>query len=101
MNLSVLANLALAPAEPQNVDVVTSGLTNKTELKWEPPLLGKKPAGYYILMRETTSPYWEKKFYVTDTHTTLNYSKDNYFFAVQSVDAEGHEGLPVVPKPVR
>lgn len=101
MNLSVLANLALAPAEPQDVGVITSGLTNKTELKWDAPKEGKKPAGYYVLMRETISPYWEKKFYVTDTHTILNYSKDNYLFAVQSVDAEGHESLPVVPKPVR
>ena len=101
MNLSVLANLALAPAEPQNVGIVTSGLTNKTILKWEAPKAGKKPAGYYVLMRETISPYWEKKFYVTDLTATLGYSKDNYFFAVQSVDADGHESLPIYPKPVR
>lgn len=100
-NLSVLANLALAPAEPQNVGVVTSGLTNKTTLKWEAPKAGKKPAAYYVLMRETISPYWEKKFYVEGTDITVNYSKDNYFFAVQSVDDKGHESLPVYPKPVR
>jgi hypothetical protein len=101
MNLSVLANLALAPAAPQNVGMITSDLTNKTKLKWEAPKAGKKPAGYYVLMRETISPYWEKKFYVTDTAATLNYSKDNFLFAVQSVDADGHESLPVIPKPVR
>src|SRR6201996_8829252 len=101
MNLSVLANLALAPAEPQNAGIVTSGLTNRTQLKWEAPVNGKKPAGYYVLMRETTSPYWEKKFYITDNTATLAYSKDNYLFAVQAVDAEGHESLPVFPKPVR
>ncbi|MDB5141342.1 MAG: Bacterial leucyl aminopeptidase precursor [Mucilaginibacter sp.] len=101
MNLSVLANLALAPAEPQNAGIITSGLTNRTQLKWDAPSAGKKPAGYYVLMRESTSPYWEKKFYVTDTHVDIAYSKDNYFFAVQSVDAEGHESLPVYPKPVR
>jgi hypothetical protein len=101
MNLSVLANLSLAPAEPQNVGVVTSDLTNKTKLKWEAPKSGKKPAGYYVLMRETTSAVWEKKFYVTDTTATLAYSKDNYLFAVQCVDADGHESLPVFPKPVR
>jgi len=101
MNLSVLANLALAPAEPQNVGIVTSGLTNKTTLKWDAPATGKKPVGYYVLMRETISPYWEKKFYVTDATATLAYSKDNYLFAVQSVDADGHESLPVFPKPVR
>jgi hypothetical protein len=101
MNLSVLANLALAPAEPQNVGITTSGLTNKSTLKWEAPTEGKKPAGYYVLMRETISPYWEKKFYVTDTTATLDYSKDNYFFAVQSVDSDGHESQMVYPKPVK
>jgi len=101
MNLSVLANLASAPAAPQNVVVTTTELTNNTALKWATPSIGKKPAGYYILMRETTSPYWEKKFFVTGTEATLDYSKDNYFFAVQSVDAEGHESLPIYPKPAR
>ena len=101
MNLSVLANLASSPVAPTNVGVTTSGLTNSTTLKWETPTGGKKPAGYYILMRETISPYWEKKFFVTGNTTTLDYSKDNYFFAVQAVDADGHESLPIFPKPVR
>jgi hypothetical protein len=101
MNLSVLANLASAPASPQNVVVTTAELTNNTTLKWAAPVAGKKPVGYYILMRETISPYWEKKFYVTGTEATLDYSKDNYLFAVQSVDADGHESLPIYPKPAR
>jgi len=101
MNLSVLANLASAPAEPQNVGIVTSGLTNKTVLKWEAPKSGKKPVGYYVLMRETISPYWQQKYYVTDTTATLDYSKDNYLFAIQSVDEDGHESLPIFPKPLR
>jgi len=100
MNLASLANLALAPREPINVGVVTSGLTNKTVLKWESPL-GEKPAGYYVVMRETTSPVWEKKFFITDNTAVLNYSKDNYYFGVQSVDSEGHESLVVIPKSVR
>ncbi|QQL49660.1 M20/M25/M40 family metallo-hydrolase [Mucilaginibacter ginkgonis] len=101
MNLSVLANLAMAPAQPQNVVVTTKGLTNKTTLKWETPVAGKKPAGYYVLMRETISPYWEKKFYFTGNTATVDYSKDNYLFAVQAVDAEGHESQMVYPKPER
>lgn len=101
MNLSVLANLASAPASPTNVGVTTTQLTNSTTLKWQDPKIGKKPVGYYIMMRETTSPVWERKIYVTGNQTTLDYSKDNYFFAVQSVDAEGHESLPIYPKPVR
>lgn len=100
MNLASLANLALAPREPQKVGIVTSGLTNKTELKWESPI-GEKPLGYYVVMRETTNPIWEKKFFVTDTKAVLNYSKDNYYFGVQSVDSEGHESLVVTPRSVR
>lgn len=100
MNLASLANLALAPREPLNVGVVTSGLTNKTVLKWESPV-GEKPAGYYVVMRETTSPVWEKKFFITGNTAILNYSKDNYYFGVQSVDADGHESLVVIPKSVR
>ena len=100
MNLAVLANIAKAPAKPVNVGILTSDLTNNTTLKWEAPI-GTKPAGYYILMRETISPYWEKKTFVNDTQCTIPYSKDNYFFAVQSVDADGHESAIVFPKPIR
>lgn len=100
MNLAALANLASAPREPLNVGIITSGLTNRTELKWQAPQ-GEKPSGYYVVMRETSSPVWEKKFFVTDTSAVLNYSKDNYYFGVQSVDADGHESLVVIPVPVR
>ena len=101
VNLATMASLAWAPAAPEKVGVLTSELTNKTDLQWEAPAKGKKPAGYYVLMRETNSPNWEKKFFVKDTEASLNYSKDNYFFAVQAVDAEGHASLPVLPVPVR
>jgi hypothetical protein len=48
-------------------------------------------------MRETTSAVWQKKIFTTQTTASLPYSKDNYFFAVQSVSEEGNESLPVVP----
>ena len=97
LNLATIANLALAPYEPANCGIVVSGLTNKTTLRWEAPSKGQKPAGYYVLIRETFQPLWERKLFVTETEVTLSYSKDNYFFAVQSVDASGHESLPVFP----
>lgn len=100
MNLAVMANLAWSAQEPENVVVSTSGLTNKTALKWEAPK-GKTPAGYYILMRETTSPFWEKKIFVKETSTSIAYSKDNYYFGVQSVDEKGHESLVITPRPGR
>ncbi len=97
VNLAVIANLALAPSEPVDCNMVVSGLTNSTTLRWETPQKGKKPAGYYVLMRETCQPLWEKKIFISGNEITLPYSKDNYFFAVQSVDDEGHESLAVFP----
>jgi len=101
VNLSSIANLALAPYEPVNCGMVTSGMTNKTTLRWEAPVKGVKPAGYYLLMRETYQPLWEKKIFVTGTEITVPYSKDNYFFGIQSVDAAGHESIVVFPGQAR
>jgi hypothetical protein len=53
------------------------------------------------LMRETTSPVWQKKFFTTETNMVLPYSKDNYFFSVQSVSESGNESIPVVPSVLR
>ena len=101
INLATIANLALAPYEPVNCGIVTGGLTNKTILKWESPSKGVKPSGYYILMRETFQPLWEKKIFVKGNEVTLPYSKDNYFFGIQSVDSVGHESIAVFPGQAR
>jgi Zn-dependent M28 family amino/carboxypeptidase len=98
LNLVNLANLAKAPAVPGAVKVDTKDLTNTTRLSWKAPVTGKVK-GYFILMRETTSAFWQKKIFTTGTELTLPYSKDNYFFAVQSVSPEGNESLAVVPLP--
>jgi hypothetical protein len=98
MNLCNLANLAKSPSMPQEVRVETRRLTNLTNISWKAPRTGKVK-GYNILMRETTSPVWQKKIFTTDTKIDLPYSKDNYFFAVQSVSTDGNEGLPVIPLP--
>ncbi len=100
INLATLANLALAPYAPEKVGIAVGNLTNKTELRWQAPSQGKAPAGYYVLMRDTSSPVWQRKFYTKDLTLTLPYSKDNYFFAVQAVSEGGHESLPVFPIPV-
>jgi len=101
VNLATIANLASAPYEPVNCGIVTGGLTNKTTLKWESLSKGVKPAGYYILMRETYQPLWEKKIFVTGNEITIPYSKDNYFFGIQAVDASGHESIAVFPGQAR
>ena len=96
LNLAVLANVGMAPQQPTAVKLVTSQLTNNTTVNWIAPS-GKAPAGYYVLLRETTSPQWEKKFFVSGTSATLPYSKDNYFFGLQAVDDKGHESLVSSP----
>jgi Zn-dependent M28 family amino/carboxypeptidase len=96
MNLSNLANLAKAPSMPDSVKIEVRRLSNYTNLSWQTAKTGKVK-GYYVLMRETTSPVWQKKIFTSQTEINLPYSKDNYFFAVQSVNETGNESLPVVP----
>jgi hypothetical protein len=50
-----------------------------------------------VLIRETVSPVWQRKIFTKENKMTLAYSKDNYFFAVQSVSETGNESLPVMP----
>jgi len=100
INLASLANLAKAPSMPLEVKIETRNLTNYSLINWKAPAVGKVK-GYYVLIRETTSSVWQKKLFTTETNVKLPYSKDNYFFAVQSVNEFGNESLPVVPTPGR
>ncbi|RZL34184.1 MAG: M28 family peptidase, partial [Pedobacter sp.] len=97
VNIAVLANLAKAPLVPAEVKVDVKNLSNSTFLYWKSPNNGAGIKGYYVLMRETSSPVWEKKFFTTATEMRLPYSKDNYLFAVQSIGNDESESLPVVP----
>jgi hypothetical protein len=102
VNAASLALLALAPARPRNVSIVTARLTNDTDLKWdantEPDL-----AGYEIVWRDTTSPVWTNARMVGNVtaFTMKGMSKDNYFFGVRSVDRDGNRSFVSYPKPVR
>ena len=96
VNLVNLANLAKAPAVPEEVKIDVQKLSNSSYLYWKAPKSGNVK-GYYILMRETTSPVWQKKIYTESLDIRLPYSKDNYFFGVQSVNETGNESLPVIP----
>lgn len=96
VNIAVLANLAKAPSSPTEVKVDVKNLSNSTFLYWKAPANGAVK-GYYVLMRETSSAVWEKKFFTSATELRLPYSKDNYLFAVQSIGNDDTESLPVVP----
>ena len=102
INAASLASLALAPAKPKNVGIVTGRLTNDTDLKWDANT-DADLAGYEIVWRETNQPFWtNSKFVGNATATTMKeMSKDNYFFGVRAVDAAGNKSPVVFPKPAR
>jgi len=102
VNAASLAALALAPARPKNVGLLTTRLTNDTDLKWD---ANKEPdlAGYEIVWRDTTSPVWTNARAVGNvtSFTVKGMSKDNYFFGVRAVDKQGNRSAASFPHPVR
>lgn len=102
VNAAALAKLATAPARPHNVGLVTARLTNDTDLKWDANTESDL-AGYEIVWRETTSPFWTNARFVGNlTSYTMNkMSKDNYFFGVRAVDTSGNRSPVSFPRPVR
>jgi hypothetical protein len=102
VNAAALAALALAPAAPAAVQMETARLENDTTLRWE---ANKEPdiAGYQIVWRETTSPFWQHKVLAGNVtrYTVKGVSKDNYLFGVQAVDKAGNVSVAVYPRPFR
>ncbi|MFE4831001.1 M28 family metallopeptidase [Streptomyces sp. NPDC056672] len=101
VNGAALWTLAQAPATPRGVNIVTSSLTNATELVWN---AGTETdlTGYEVVWRETTAPEWT---HVTEadgaTSHTVDLSKDNLFFGVRAVNRAGHRSPVAFPVPGR
>ena len=93
--------MASAAGTPKNVKVVTTNLTNQTELVWDHGS-DADLAGYEVVYRETTAPEWEHVVQVGDVTTvTLDLSKDNVFFGVRAVDSKGRHSPAAFPVPLR
>ncbi len=118
VNGAALASLALAPAPPQVTRDVTRteaetgysvqpNLARGKEtvdavLKWK---LGTEPdlAGYAVVVRSTTSPFWEREVYVgkVSEFTLRNLSIDDAVIGVKAIDKDGVESIVsayVLPK---
>lgn len=103
VNVAGAAELALAPSSPRQVRMIVRSLTPDTELRWaanpEEDL-----AGYAVLYRRTHEPFWTHSTSVDPGSTRAllkGLSKDDWLFAVQAYDEQGHRSLPVYPVPAR
>ena len=102
VNAATLAELALAPARPNDVRILTARLTNDTDLQWD----GNKEtyfAHYEIVWRDTTEPVWthSKAIGKEPKYTAPKMSKDNFFFGVRAVSKDGSKSPVSYPLPLR
>jgi Zn-dependent M28 family amino/carboxypeptidase len=102
VNVAALATLALAPSRPADAVVLTTRLTNDTDLQWaanhEPDL-----DHYEIVWRDTDAPMWQHSRSVGNvtSYTVKGLSKDNFIFGIRAVDKAGHRSPATFPKPKR
>ncbi len=116
VNGAVAASLAWAPKSPATSEVVertgrkmntlllTRGKSGYDALlKWKHPNPETDLAGYVVLIRKTTAPFWEHEIYAgnVNEYAMPDVSIDEYVFGVAAVDKDGNESLvtPYVPTP--
>jgi hypothetical protein len=99
VNAATLWSLANGPGTPKNVKVLTTELTNDTELTWD----RNREADldhYEVVWRPTIEDDWTRVIDVgRDTRTRINLSKDNVFFGVRAVDRTGMRSPAAFPTP--
>ena len=112
INIAAVMSLANAPACPANAVIANATeLDNNTRLTWDPVLgVDGRPdpsVTYQVLCRETDKSEWlpALPLGLSDTVPASDnpefycpLSKDNYYFAIRAVSADGFPGLPAVAK---
>ena len=117
VNAAALASLALAPKAPLTSEILTSGprkgqtatMIGRGKSRYDAALRWKndKPepdlAGYAIVMRNSTAPFWEREIFVGNVteYTLKDVSIDDVIFGVKAIDRDGNESLvsPYVQPP--
>ncbi|HEX4278970.1 MAG TPA: M20/M25/M40 family metallo-hydrolase [Bryobacteraceae bacterium] len=108
VNGATLASLALAPSVPETTREVTTGAAKgrKTPtvtrgkshydavLRWK-DATGEDLAGYAIVIRSSTAPFWEQQTFVgkVTEYTLRGVGIDDIVFGVKAIDKEGHESV--------
>lgn len=99
VNAAALWTLSQSPGTPRGAKILTSALTNSTQLVWTRGTEADL-AGYEVVWRETTSPEWTHVVAAGDvTSYELDLSKDNVFFGVRAVSATGLKSQVAFPTP--
>lgn len=109
VNAAAVANLALAPSAPMTMREITTGASTgrKTPnlargksrydavLRWKDDKPAADLAGYTVVVRPSTAPFWEYEIFVgkVSTYTLPDLSLDDVVLGVKAVDTEGHESL--------
>jgi hypothetical protein len=101
VNAAALASLARAPSPPSGVRIETLQLENRTTLSWQANPEADL-AGYEIVWRETTAPFWQGAQFVGNvTRASVPLSKDDYLFSVRAVGKGGQRSLATYPLTLR
>jgi hypothetical protein len=120
VNAAAAASLAWAPKSPLTMEeierngrkipslMLTRGKSRyDAALRWKQENPEPDLAGYAVVIRSTTSPYWEQDLYVGKASEFLlpDVSIDELVFGVKAIDKDGNESLvtPYVtpPRPKR
>jgi acetylornithine deacetylase/succinyl-diaminopimelate desuccinylase-like protein len=109
MNAAALASLGMAPPPPIDAGIDISELDHDTALTWKHSGAGDL-AGFYICIRETTAPQWQRKIFIDAQsarsgdgyrYVAEGISKDNFIFGIQAAGGNGLHSVTVFPHPVR
>jgi len=116
VNGAAAASLAWAPKSPftsetteRNGQTLRALLLTRGKsgydavLKWKNPNPEPDLAGYVVLMRDTTAPFWQHEIYVgnVNQYTMPDVSIDTHIFGVAALDKAGNQSLvsPYVQTP--
>ena len=112
INAAAAAELALAPKAPVTKSTAVArrpglsrGAGYDAVLRWDQPDPEPDLAGFFVVIRSTTAPDWEREIWAGDVREFIlsNAPMDQLVFGVKAVDRDGHES-PVsayVAEPIR
>lgn len=108
VNAAAAASLAMAPPVPETTREVLAGSAKGRRvptvsrgkshydaiLRWK-DAAADDLAGYAIVIRSSTAPYWERQIFVgkVTEYTLPGLGIDDIIFGVKAVDSDGHESL--------